>query len=154
RVLECVFSSVVVRQIPGRVAAKGENVLNAGSCIAVEDRSELSARVANARQMGYGRKLSFLLNSYHQIMRAFPCRTARAIRHRHERWLQFLQAGNRAEQLFPRLVALGRKELETERGRMLAENVLNVHRSVFVRDSSAVWYCVMLLEEQAEGKEG
>src|SRR5205823_15012638 len=92
-----------------------------------ENGGQLVARVADAGEVRNGREGRLAVDADHQVVGPLARRAAGAVGDGDERRLQFLQAGDVGEQLFGRLVGLGREELEAEAGAVLAEDVLNVH---------------------------
>ena len=116
-VAEGVLRAVVVGQVSRRVAAEGQDVLDAARRVAVEDRGQLVAVVADAGQVRDGRQVGLALDADDQVVRPLAGRAAGAVGDRDERRLQRLQLGDGAEQLLGRLVGLRREELEAERRR-------------------------------------
>src|SRR5262245_38495635 len=84
--------------------------------------------VADARQVRDRRQVRLTLDSDDQVVSPLAGRAARAIGDRDERGLECLQLGDVDEEFFGRGVRVGREKLEAERGRVAAEDVVNVHR--------------------------
>ena len=74
-------------------------------------------------------ELRLPLEPDHQVARQLARRAARPVRHRHERGLQRLALGDDLVQLFRRLRAPWREELEREGRGVLLEDVVDVHSS-------------------------
>src|SRR5262249_52657844 len=71
--------------------------------------------------------LGFAVDAHDQVVRALAGRAAGAVGDRDKRRLQFLQLSNGGKQFLGGLVRLGGEELETKRGPVFPEDVLNVH---------------------------
>src|SRR5262249_27207647 len=67
------------------------------------------------------------LDADDEVVGAVAFRAAGAVGDGDEGGLEFLEAGDGAEQFLGRRVGLGREELEAEGGPVLGEDVLNVH---------------------------
>ena len=126
-VLEGVPGTVVIGHRPRRIAAQGQDVLDARIGIAVEDGRELLARVADARQVRDGRQPGLALDPHDQVVSPLARRAAGAVGHRHERGPERLELGDRLEEIVGGPVGLGREELEAEGRGPGLEDVLDMH---------------------------
>jgi hypothetical protein len=105
----------VVLDAGGRVAGQGEDVLDPGGAVLLEQRHQLGAGVGDARQVGHGGDAGVPLDVDDDVACAVPGRSPRPVGHRHERRVERLQLADRLLELTRRLVGFRRKELERER---------------------------------------
>ena len=95
-----------------RITAEGENVLDAGSGVLVEETSDVVPCVTDAREMGHARERLLAIDAQDHVAGAIAGRAERAVRHRHERRGQKRELGERLVELTLHLVGLRWEELE------------------------------------------
>ena len=104
-----------VDRVDGRIAAQGQDVLDAGGLVAVEDLGDLGAGVAEAGEVGHRRDARLATHPVDDAVGAGPRRPTGAVRDGHEARLQRFQFGDGPSERHLRVIGAGREELERER---------------------------------------
>src|SRR5262249_17980978 len=125
--LEGVLRPVITEHRTRRVASERQDVLDIRLRISVEDRYQLLATVADAREVRDGRQAGLALDPHDQVVCPFARRAAGPVGNRYERRPERLELGDRPEQVVRRPIGLGREEFEAKGGGAVLEDIPNMH---------------------------
>jgi hypothetical protein len=98
--------------ISRRITGEGEDVGDACVAVLIEETLELTAGVADAREMCHRSDTDVALDIDDHVTGPFAGRATRAIGDRHERRMQRFEFGDRRHERAGRVVGLRREELE------------------------------------------
>ena len=123
-----VIGWVVVVIVHRMIAAEGQHVADAGRRVSAEYRFDLLGGLLHAGQMRDRIDLTALLQLHHQIVRSLSGGSTSTVGDGNERRLQRCEVIHSLSQSFQCRIASGWEELETERGSISLDDVLDMHR--------------------------